>query len=225
MSENLREERLAADLEALRALQKLSTILSFETSGEPPDRYTITFRGKGVKADPQAKVEVIELHQLDLRLPFSYPQRPPDIRWLTPVFHPNISFSGFIDLRDVGLPWEPELTLDIVVERLWEVARVAYFNLDKASNFAAKNWYANECSLRLPTDARHIRDRSSATTSSNIISYQRRDAPPPGESRVQVEIDESTPEPDDVLFIGEENTPPPRPKPSGGDDILYIGDE
>src|SRR5687768_12904531 len=94
MDQDLRENRLRTDLAALEALRAQSTILQFETS-EPADRYTITFRGKGLaRSAAGSDISIVELHQVDLRLPFSYPQRPPDIRWLTPILHPNISFSG-----------------------------------------------------------------------------------------------------------------------------------
>ena len=104
MTQNERHERLVAELEAMRALKKSTSILDFEFTGEPPDRYSITLRGKGISRDTssRADVEFVELHKIDLRLPYSFPRRPPDIRWITPIFHPNISFSGFINLKDIG---------------------------------------------------------------------------------------------------------------------------
>ena len=53
-----RQERLEADRESLAALAAASTIFSFDTSGEPPDRYTLTFRGKGLARDSSASAEV-----------------------------------------------------------------------------------------------------------------------------------------------------------------------
>ena len=46
MDQPSREGRLKADHEALLALDAASSILSLEATGEPPDRYTITFTGK-----------------------------------------------------------------------------------------------------------------------------------------------------------------------------------
>ena len=231
MAELTREQRLVADFEALRALKAVSTLFDFEATGEPPDRYAITLRGKGLTRDmsSQADIEFIELHRCDVRLPYSYPDRPPDIRWLTPIFHPNISFSGFLDLRDVGLPWDPELGLDVVCERLWDVARLAYLNLDKATNYAAKNWFDQQTQLQLPLDHRPLRDKA-MPAASNVVRYQRRGgrraASPPGSSDA------------DVLFIGEDTPAPELPeppaaaarrgppqRPAADDDVLFIGDE
>ncbi len=210
----------------MRALKKASTILDFEFTGEPPDRYTISFRGKGVTRDtsPRADVEFVELHRADVRLPFSYPRRPPDIRWVTPILHPNISFSGFINLKDVGLPWDKDLGLDIVCERLWDVARLAFMDLDKATNYAAKNWIEDECRMQLPVDRRPLRDKS-APVGTNVVRYQRR-----GEGGIALP---AAAEAGEILFIGEDTpTPqlpnrlaPTRRRPEHDDDVLYIGDD
>ena len=77
-------------------------------------------------------------------MPYGYPERPPDIRWLTPILHPNISFSGFLNLAEVGLPWSEDLGLEVVCERLWDVARGSYMNLEKSANYAAKSWFEKE---------------------------------------------------------------------------------
>ena len=223
MDQESRAKRLAADLEALRAIKEASTILDFEPTGDPPDRYTIVFRGKGVSRDTSrhADVKYVEVHRCDIRLPYSYPARPPDIRWLTPIFHPNISFSGFITLSQIGLWWEKDLGLDAVCERLWDVARLAYVDLDKAANYAAKNWFEGPNDLRTPVDPRPLRDKM-GPASSNVVRYQRR-----GESRFRLNASNIE---GDVLYIGEDTPTPelPRPKPRvrrDDDEIFYIGDD
>lgn len=224
MDQAQRAERLRADLQQLEKLQASSTIFEFEASGQPPDRYTLRFRGKGVGRDPavQAEVGVIELHQVELRMPYAYPDRPPDIRWLTPVVHPNISFSGFVNLPEIGLPWSSVIGLDVVCERLWDVARLDYIHAEKAVNYSAKNWLEKECPHDLPVDPRPLRDKLTANRS-NVVRYERR-----GQA---VHIAAAQPSAE-VLFI-DENTPtpplPPRKAPrrrrGNDDDVIYIGPE
>ena len=226
MTQQDRHERLVAELEAMRALKKASSILDFEFTGDPPDRYTIILRGKGISRDtsPHADIEFVELHKIDIRLPYSYPRRPPDIRWITPIFHPNISFSGFINLKDVGLPWDQDLGLDVVCERLWDVARLQFTDLTKATNFAAKNWFEDESTLQPPIDHRQLRDQS-APQGGNVIRYQRR-----GDRRISLPDARDTA---DIFFIGEDTptpslpirTAPIRRHRSGDDDVFYIGDD
>lgn len=218
-----REDRLKSELKLLEQLRESSSIFSFEGTGTPPDRFTLVFRGKGIARDISARadVEIVEVHRVELRLPFAYPKVPPDIRWVTPIFHPNVSFSGFIHLADVGLPWDGHVSLDVVCERLWDVARLAYLNLDKATNYSAKNWFEEQRLLKLPMDARPLRDRA-APAAKNVVRYQRRGqtpSPPPVDEQAK-----------DILFIGEDTPTPKLPRRgarrrSDDDDVLYIGDD
>ena len=223
-----REQRLTAELEALRALKKTSTIFDFEATGEAPDRYMILFRGKGIARDTSvdAEIETVELHKVEIRLPYSYPERSPDIRWTTAILHPNVSFSGFINVKDIGLPWAKDLGLDVLCERLWDVARLAYMDLDSAANYSAKNWFEDECELQLPVDPRPLRDKN-APVGSNVIRYQRKGTT--ATTRPAPQLGQ------DVFFIGEETPTPELPKPvrrmparrppPNDDDVIYIGDE
>jgi ubiquitin-protein ligase len=233
MSTADRTQRLRDEHEVLRHLKAASSLFDFETSGNPPDRYTLIFRGKGITrgTSSKAEIETVELHRCDVRLPYSYPDRPPDIRWLTPIFHPNVSFSGYVDVKDIGLPWDKNLALDVVCERLWDMARLAYVDLDKASNYAAKNWFEDHGELERPVDLRPLRDRESSS-GANVVRYQRRGAP--RAARPQA------PAAGGVLYIGEDTPVPaspastsaaprrrqaaPRPRTSGAgdDDILFI---
>jgi ubiquitin-protein ligase len=218
-----RDERLLSDLESLKTLRGCSSIFTFEAIGKPPDRYTLSFHGRGIAraGSPRGAVEYVELHEVDMRLPYSYPDLPPDIRWVTPLLHPNVSFSGFIQLRDLGLPWDESVTLDVVCERLWDVARLAYVNLERSTNFSAKNWIEQPDRIALPVDRRILRD-SMPPPGVNVIRYQRRGVEqPPRPERTGEE----------VLYIGEDTPAPPLPRRRRSDDrgddedILFIGDD
>jgi hypothetical protein len=221
--------RLNADRELLAALDAASTIFSCEVTGDPPDRYTLTFCGKGLGRDASASSEVapVEMHQIDLRLPYSYPASPPDIRWITPLWHPNVSFSGFVNPADIGIVWTKEVPLDLLCERLWDVARLQFMNLAKATNYAAKNWYEKENTFPLPLDTRPLRDGGGMRSASNVIRYERKAG--------QVQFAGAAAA-GDVMFI-DETTPTPqvpgrRPYDPvahrgkrGEDDVMYIGPE
>lgn len=212
------EERLRAEQKTLAALQGASTILTFQATGNPPDRYTITFRGHGAcrAAAARGGVEIALVHRVEARLPFGYPEHPPDLRWLTPIMHPNISYSGCVNLKEIGIEWTPEITLDVLCERLWDIARLAYVNKIDPSNYAAEKWVHEQTQYALPLDSRPLRDIA-PSSNPNIVRYARLD----GESLAIAESDASM----DVLFI-DENTPTPvLPRHGGDDDILYIGDE
>ena len=177
-------------------------------------------RGRGIKRASAYRDEIqyVERHECEIRLGYSFPQRPPEVRWITPVFHPNISYSGYLDLKVCGLSWQEDLSLEVVCERVWDLARLAWFDLDTASNHSAKKWFAESCDLRLPVDARPLRDLG-GPAASNVVHYQRGPA-------------SSTPKTDEgILYIGEDTPTPklpqprPRRRPNDDDYILYIGDD
>lgn len=222
MSRDDRSKRLAAELRVMQALAQQSSILEFESEGDPPEEYKVTLRGKGLSRGSSygADVECVDLHEFQIRLSYAFPRRPPEVRWLTPIFHPNVSSVGSVRLEECGLQWVEKMTLDVVCERLWDLARGAHVDLEKSANYAAKKWYADECDLALPVDPRPLRDRGGPPPG-NVIRYQRG---PAGREAAD----------DEVLYIGED-TPPPSPRPSppktprprrdDDDEILYIGDE
>ena len=50
---------------------------------------------------------------------FSYPHRPPSVRFVTPVYHPNIDEQGRVCLDSLNLPpkgmWSPLLTIEALL--------------------------------------------------------------------------------------------------------------
>ncbi len=245
MSEDQRDKRLAEEHLRLKSLRGDSTIFDFEAQGDPPAKYIITFRGQGISRSlsSASDIEKVDLHRCEVRLPYAFPKRPPDIRWITPMHHPNVSFSGLVKLRDVGLPWEEDLSLDIICERLWDMARLAFYDEQKATNYAARNWLAEQDEIKLPVDHRPLRDKETPF-SSNVVKYERRgpkstnlkhksgSSTPIGGRRARQSAPASAPrsaaQQDDILFIGEETPSPtkrPRQNKNDDDDVMYIGYE
>ncbi len=220
MTTQQRSERLASDALVMEELSTASDIFSQQAEGDPPTKYLVTFQGRGLnRGQGDNDVEIIETHQCEIRLTSTYPQRPPSVRWLTEIFHPNISYSGLIRIRDIGLTWTPDLGLDVICERLWDMARFSYMDLDIASNRSACEWLGRNESLTLPSDSRPLR-YSNDENNENVIQYRHRD----GKTSVQAGSTGG-----DILYIGED-TPEPKPKlppraTSGDDDVFYIGDE
>lgn len=210
-----RVDRLREEYERLTLIEGMSTILELQAHGEPPERYIVSFRGRGPcrAGSSRGGVDVAEVHRVEIRLPFGYPQDPPDVRWLTPIVHPNVSYSGFLSLREIGIPWTEAVTLDVVCERLWDVARVAYVNTEEVVNYPAQRWLDAQNPQSLPMDARPLRDVV-PPPSRNIVRYEWRDR-----SHREEVVDDG---PEEILYIGEDTPVPPLPRGERGDDILYI---
>ena len=52
---------------------------------------------------------------LSILFPTDYPFKPPQVRFTTHVFHPNISFEGEICLTTLGDAWSPALNITKVL--------------------------------------------------------------------------------------------------------------
>ncbi len=157
MHESPRIRRLRNDLAALERLQAESSVLRFRTSGKPAQQYTIEFRGKSL-ARERGKVTIQERHQVEIRLGASYPRTMPEIRWVTPIYHPNISEIGMVCLGGYGTHWVPSLNLDELCGMLWDMARFHNYDIRSPYNREAALWVANQTTFLFPLDPRPLRD-------------------------------------------------------------------
>ena len=150
--------RLKHDLGAMEKLRDESNILRFRSFGQPVTRYLVEFRGQSL-ARERGKVVVSERHEVEIKLGLSYPRTMPELRWITPIYHPNISEIGLVCLGGYGTHWVPSLHLDELCNMLWDMAR--YFNYDIRSpyNREAALWAANQTTFTFPIDVRALRDK------------------------------------------------------------------
>lgn len=165
-----RLRRLQSDLKAMQQLQSESTILHFTAHGDLPEAYTIWFLGRGMmRGENSGPIEIQERHEVSIRLGAGYPRMMPEIRWKSPIFHPNISGNGSVCLGGYGTYWVPSLTLDELCHMLWDMIR--YENYDETSpyNREAALWAKTQSSHELPLDPRPLRDRLAGYTAETPI--------------------------------------------------------
>ena len=135
--------------------------LRLSPGGKPPQQYTVVFLGQSLRAD-RGKVVVREHHEVEIKLGASYPRTMPEIRWLTPIYHPNISEIGMVCLGAYGTHWVPSLALDELCVMLWDMARFQNYDIRSPYNREAAQWAANQTSFRFPMDHRPLRDSRAA---------------------------------------------------------------
>ena len=161
MYESPRMRRLRNDLAALERLRSESSVFRFTTQGDPPNHYRILFQGRGLWRD-HGKVKVLEKHHVEIKLGSSYPRTMPELRWLTPIYHPNISEIGMVCLGGYGTHWVPSVQLDELCIMLWDMLRYHNYDIRSPYNRDSALWVASQTAILFPTDPRPLRDLRAA---------------------------------------------------------------
>jgi len=183
MYESPRTRRLRSDLAALERLRDESSVLRFRASGTPPQHYVVELHGKGL-ARPRGRVVLVDRHEVEIKLGASYPRTMPEIRWLSPVYHPNISEVGSVCLGGYGTHWVPSLNLDELCGMLWDMARYHNYDVRSPYNREAALWVANQSGVKFPTDPRPLRDVRAA-----LGRVEPRPAPAPPRTHSHPDLD------------------------------------
>ena len=151
---NRKEIRMKNDYEEMLRLKAESSIIDFQTMGNPPQKYLLSFYCAGIKLDDASKPSIIQEHRCQVVLGAQYPSQPPDVTWLTPIFHPNIKLQAVCHSGQ----WAPSWSLAEFVSELADMARYAKYNLQSPLDTKAAEWAKRNLNL-FPLDARPIRDK------------------------------------------------------------------
>lgn len=150
----IRETRLKGDYRRLRELTAGNDLIQIESvEGDPPETYTIRFACRGVTAVGPRGPVFGELHRVRLSLPVEYPTRPPQMRWLTPIFHPNINEEGTGVCVDT---WYPSKFLDDLCIMLGRMIQYQNYNPFHSLRLDAAQWAQKNRHL-FPLDRRPLR--------------------------------------------------------------------
>ncbi len=149
----------------------------------------------------KGKVIFRDHHEVEIKLGSSYPRTMPELRWLTPIYHPNISEIGLVCLGGYGTHWVPSLHLDDLCIMLWDIVRYHNYDIRSPYNRDAALWAANQTTYAFPTDARPLRDVRVAqgrieTTPLMVVE----------EPIIELTVDDEAPE-------NKAPSPPPPPEP------------
>lgn len=87
--------RLRKERTRLINLDKRSAFISIEpvdvVEGMPPDKYIITFTCRGIACINDDGTPVAsDFHRVSMYISRDFPRREPYLKWLTPIWHPNI---------------------------------------------------------------------------------------------------------------------------------------
>jgi ubiquitin-protein ligase len=134
LDQSPRMRRLRGDYERMRQLVGRSSLIEFEAQsirkGVPPERYIVTFLCKSIvgvtkKGEPKYGTR----HQVEVYLHNQYPQRWPGLKWLTPIWHPNINHINGSVCIDAAW-WTAARSLDKLIVMMGEMLQYKNFHDD-----------------------------------------------------------------------------------------------
>lgn len=215
--ESPRDRRLKSDLLALERLKLQSSIIDFKALDNPATHYVVTFQGKGIMQPPSSEnVSLQTHHEVEIKLGVNYPRSKPDLKWRTPIFHPNISALGQVCLGGYSTHWVPSLNLDELCEMLWDMLRFANYDVKSPYNYKSARWVERQKQFTFPLDDRSLRDKVQAGL---VVpaDIEARTTPPQSPPKPAAP-------PPDVMFIeGDDSEAKAPEKPV--DDAFYIGED
>lgn len=154
MSFDIRETRLRNDYQKVRELQDRSEFIRIvRVEGDPPEKYVIRYTVKGVEnitgsGDPLYR----EQHDVSVYLHAEYPYKQPQLKWMTPMFHPNIHVTGAVCIG----AWWPAKTLDELLLTLGEMIQYKNYEPRDPMNSKAATWALQRKSM-FPIDGRELK--------------------------------------------------------------------
>jgi hypothetical protein len=129
-----RMRRLKADFGLMNELVSRSDLISFRSISSapnlPPEKYIVTFKCKSiVDVDRAGNPKFADHHQVEIYLHNQYPQRWPGMKWLTPIWHPNINHLNGSVCIDAAW-WTASRSLDRLIVMLGEMLQWKNFHDD-----------------------------------------------------------------------------------------------
>lgn len=159
MSFDIRETRLRNDYKKIRELVDRSEFIHIvSTEGDPPERYLIRFTCRGVdRLKPDGNPIFTENHEVNIYLHAEYPLKQPQLKWMTPIFHPNIHVTGAVCIG----AWWPAKTLDELLLTLGEMVQYKNYDPKDPMNSKAAAWALRNKGF-FPVDKRDLKGVSIA---------------------------------------------------------------
>lgn len=135
MGHDPRTARLRIEQTRLIDLASRSEFIEIEEisplPGWPPEKYRVTFTCRGIASINKLTNAPVEsyLHRVEIRLEREFPNQAPRMRWLTPIWHPNIQHEEpFHVCTNDTQNWYAAKHLDDLVLSLGELVQYKWYH-------------------------------------------------------------------------------------------------
>lgn len=129
-----RRARLLLEYEKLINLEKRSDLIKIQPvdtiEGMPPENYVITFNCRGIAGLNEDKSpQYAEFHQVSMKLSSNFPNQEPYLKWITPIWHPNIEHKEPHHVCTNNVQnWFATKSLDDLIIKLCEMVQYRHYH-------------------------------------------------------------------------------------------------
>ena len=147
-----RQRRLVSDFQMMKDHFTNFPLIHLERAqGNPPELYVVSYHVRGIECLRGAQVVYRNYHEVEIKLPGTYPRTPPTCRMLTPIFHPNIEPA----IICIGDHWTAAERLCDLVVRIGEMIAYQAHNIKSPLDGEAAMWTDLHSDM-LPIDCRDM---------------------------------------------------------------------
>jgi ubiquitin-protein ligase len=131
-----RQQRLRTERLRLEALNRESDYVRAEpidvAPGSEPEAYRFTFRCRGVTGIDGAQNPIYgDLHQVELLCDEAFPADVPRLRWVTPIWHPNVQHAEPKGVCVNKAQWLGGMGLDDLCRQLFEMVQYKNYHAEQ----------------------------------------------------------------------------------------------
>lgn len=157
MAFDIRETRLRNEYRRVQDLVNRSEFINLvRTEGDPPSKYLIQYTCRGVeKVKSNGEPVYSEKHEVSIYLHAEYPIKQPQLKWLTPMYHPNIHVTGAVCIG----AWWASKWLDELLLTMGEMIQYKNYDPKDPMNSKAAAWALRHKNL-FPVDQRGLKGQS-----------------------------------------------------------------
>lgn len=171
---SMRLKRLTADGELVKSAFDGHGNISVEPlSGDPPDKYRITYLVKGIFMSPEGTLMALDRHVVEISLHAEYPRYKPVCTILTPIWHPNFR-DGQICIGDI---WGAGESLADIIVNIGDMIQYKSWNSFSPLSADAAKWAMEHSDMFPIGDANLYRAESSGEPAPVEIDMAEEEAP------------------------------------------------
>jgi ubiquitin-protein ligase len=137
MASNKRQIRLEQEWLSLQAINRESDSVQIEQlemlPGSAPEKYKVTFRCKGIVGIDASKKPIYGTeHAVAVYCHGGFPTDAPFLKWLTPIWHPNIQHAGERNVCINKTEWLGGMMLSDLCQQMLEMVQYKNYHADSS---------------------------------------------------------------------------------------------